>query len=242
MSYPDKKLLETMTGCAVKVFNEIDSTNDTAKAEAKCGAPDRSVYIARIQSGAHGRGEHTFFSYDGGIYFSLLTRESRNLLPCELITSAAAVGIHRALSSFGFETKIKWINDLYYKDKKVCGVLAVSSGDGIITGVGINAKNTVFPADIAEKAGTLGYEGLLDIMAAKVIRELCFSLSEKPNRIIEYCRKYSFTLGKHVTYRINGKEYSGVASSIGEDGSLSVSLDEGGTDVLRSGEVTFKNN
>ena len=93
MIYPNKKYIEKLTGCNIIALKETPSTNDLAKKAAQNGAPDGTTYIAKIQTGGHGRGDKHFFCYDGGVYLSVIIRNS--LLPAELITSAAAAAVPR---------------------------------------------------------------------------------------------------------------------------------------------------
>ena len=47
-----------------------------------------------------------------------------------LITTAAAVAVYRAVAQLcGIQLDIKWVNDLFYKGKKVCGILTEAVTD-----------------------------------------------------------------------------------------------------------------
>ena len=62
----------------------------------------------------------------------------------------------RALT--GIQTQIKWVNDLYYNEKKICGILteAVSAGEHthVIVGIGINLDTADFPEELSGIAGS----------------------------------------------------------------------------------------
>ena len=82
------------------VFAEVDSTNEEAKRQAQCGAPDGSVFIAERQTGGKGRlGVHGSLPEGTGIWFSILLRPS--LLPTEIsnITLLAGIAVCRAVRS-----------------------------------------------------------------------------------------------------------------------------------------------
>ena len=81
----------------------------------------------------------------------------------------------------------------------------------------------------------------LNILAAEIIARLRLAVNEPVKSIIEYCSKYSYTLGKEVTYIKNGKSFIGTAEKLLPDGSLSVELNNGSTDILSSGEISVKN-
>ena len=240
MSYPDKAYIEKLIGATVIPLETTESTNDLAKKAALEGAPDGTTYIAKVQTGGHGRGEHTFFCYDGGLYLSIVIRNAS--LPAELITSAAAAAVCRAVRAAACApVTIKWVNDLYLGDKKVCGILALRTGDAFVVGIGINVKEVTFPDDLRQTAAALCSDIDLNILAAEIIARLRLAVNEPVKSIIEYCSKYSYTLGKEVTYIKNGKSFIGTAEKLLPDGSLSVELNNGSTDILSSGEISVKN-
>lgn len=239
MSYPDKAYIEKLTGATVIPLETTESTNDLAKKAALEGASDGTVYIAKVQTGGHGRGEHTVFCYDGGLYLSIVIRDAS--LPAELITSAAAAAVCRAVRAAACApVLIKWVNDLYLGDKKVCGILALRTGDAYIVGIGINVKEVSFPDDLRQTAAALCSDIDLNILAAEIIVGLRLAVNEPVKSIIEYCSKYSYTLEKEVTYIKNGKNFIGTAEKLLPDGTLSVKLNNGSTDVLSSGEISVK--
>ena len=240
MSYPDKAYIEKLIGATVIPLETTESTNDLAKKAALEGAPDGTTYIAKVQTGGHGRGEHTFFCYDGGLYLSIVI--SNASLPAELNTSAAAAEVCRAVRAAACApVTIKWVNDLYLGDKKVCGILALRTGDAYVVGIGINVKEVTFPDDLRQTAAALCSDIDLNILAAEIIARLRLAVNEPVKSIIEYCSKYSYTLGKEVTYIKNGKSFIGTAEKLLPDGSLSVELNNGSTDILSSGEISVKN-
>ena len=239
MNYPDKAYIEKLTGATVIPLETTESTNDLAKKAALEGAPDGTVYIAKVQTGGHGRGEHTFFCYDGGLYLSIVIRDAS--LPAELITSAAAAAVCRAVRAAACApVTIKWVNDLYLGDKKICGILALRTGDAYVVGIGINVKEVIFPDDLRQTAAALCSDIDLNILAAEIIVGLRLAVNEPIKSIIEYCSKYSYTLGKEVTYVKNGKSFIGTAEKLLPDGTLSVRLAGGGVDILSSGEISVK--
>ena len=136
---------------------------------------------------------------------------------------------------------IKWVNDLYLGDKKVCGILALRTGDAYVVGIGINVKEVSFPDDLRQTAAALCSDIDLNILAAEIIVGLRLAVNEPAKSITDYCSEYSYTLGKEVTYEKNGKSFTGTAEKLLPDGSLFVRFACGGVDVLSSGEISVKN-
>ena len=55
------------------------------------------------------------------------------------MSEAVSLAIVDALEQYVGDIKIKWPNDIYYKDSKLCGILIEHSlGDG---GIGVAAKH-----------------------------------------------------------------------------------------------------
>lgn len=239
MSYPDIRLIGSKTGCKVYYYEETRSTNDLAKAAAESGAPDGTLFIAKNQTSGHGRSGKSFFCYDGGLYISLIIRGAS--LPAELITSASAAAVSRAIrAASGVQTEIKWVNDLYVNDKKVCGILALHAGGAYVVGIGINVREVSFPDDLRRTAAALGSGIDLDILVSKIVIQLRRAVCESADTVVDYCRKHSYTLGKRVAYIKNDIAYNGLAGSLNPDGSLTVIFDDGSKEILTSGEISVK--
>lgn len=239
--FPDKVKLQKSTGFPVEVFDEIPSTNDYAKELIKSGESSLRIVVAKNQTGGHGRGDKRFFCYDGGIYMSIIIPKERVLIHANILTSAVAAAVCRALRGTAcVPAEIKWVNDIYLHGKKICGILAIDAGDAYIVGIGVNAKPAKFPDEIRVTAAALDYEGDLNLLAAQIIKNLFSALTEAPERIINYCREHSFTLGKSVEYLQNGILHFGIAEILFPDGTLGVRKSNGTLDILSSGEVSVK--
>ena len=130
-----------------RVFDCVDSTNTVLAALARSGAPEFTAVIAGAQIAGRGRGEHRFFSPAGcGVYFSLLLRPRfPAVTAAKLITPACAVAAARAIErASGEAAGIKWVNDVFLRGRKVCGILTEAAPDAagglawVIPGIGIN--------------------------------------------------------------------------------------------------------
>lgn len=126
-------------------FEKVDtitSTNDYLVDELSKGAITKDkILIAREQTKGHGTKGTSFISKkDLGIYFSFLHLYD-DIEELKFITQKAAVAVYKTFKQiFGIELSIKWINDLYYNDKKVCGILCknIVRDKACIIGIGID--------------------------------------------------------------------------------------------------------
>ena len=134
-------------GLALTALQSTDSTNTRIRVLAEDGAPEGTVVVAAAQTAGRGRSGKSFLSPAGtGLYMSILLRPALTMGDSLLITTAAAVAVSRAIERVaGCEAKIKWVNDVYVDEKKVCGILTEGALDlengGLryaILGIGIN--------------------------------------------------------------------------------------------------------
>ncbi|HAW50230.1 TPA: biotin--[acetyl-CoA-carboxylase] ligase [bacterium] len=128
-------------------FDIIGSTNDVARSLIAVGCNSGEVVISDVQTDGRGRKGDRWESPFGGLWFSVI------LFPYNLLVSKMSIfSIANALAiSKGIEEKtgliplIKFPNDLYINDKKLCGILIESSSslsyiNWVIVGVGINVN------------------------------------------------------------------------------------------------------
>ena len=109
---------------SVVVPEEVDSTNNVAKQLGTQGAPHGTVVVTERQTGGRGRLGRSFVSPPGGVYLSVLLRPELPLERLMHLTALAAVATRRAIDDCcGLTPDIKWMNDLLWQDKKLCGIL-----------------------------------------------------------------------------------------------------------------------
>ena len=116
----------------IDIYDELESTNQTAKKEAMMGEAGHGAFvIARSQTAGRGRRGREFYSpADTGLYMSVILKPQGTIHDSLLITTAAAVAVYRAVAQLcGIQLDIKWVNDLFYKGKKVCGILTEAVTD-----------------------------------------------------------------------------------------------------------------
>ncbi len=145
----------------LKVYQEIDSTNRAAKEAAVTGlAGHGGCVVAGKQTAGRGRRGRSFYSpEEAGLYLSVILKPRGSLKESLLLTAEAAVAVYKAvLRTTGISLGIKWVNDLYYNEKKVCGILTEAvtdfeSGDidFAVVGIGLNCMRQ--RADIRLRSG-----------------------------------------------------------------------------------------
>ena len=240
-------------GSELEIHSLLDSTNNRAKTLAAAGAPHGTAVIADAQTGGKGRLGRSFFSpEDAGVYMTVILRPDCPPEKANLLTSMAAVAAARAVEKVsGADVKIKWVNDLYLKGRKICGILT-EAGLGqdpgrlayAAVGIGINAGRMDFPPELREIATSVGNEtGAApdrNRLIAEVLNELeaLYGDLETASFLAE-SRRRSNVIGRTVTVIDGGKQYPARAVDIDGQGRLIVET-EGGRACLNCGEVSLK--
>ncbi len=134
----------------IKWYQTLDSTNSQAARELD-QATEGTVWIADFQSAGRGqRGNRWESKAAENLTFSILFRPVF-LSPAQQfkISQTVSLGVQRYLQGKGLDAKIKWPNDIYIGNKKICGMLIEHSisGDklaGSIVGIGLNLNQREF--------------------------------------------------------------------------------------------------
>lgn len=237
----------------VYVYDTLESSNRTAKLMAMDGAAHGTLVLAAHQSAGRGRLDRRFESPAGkGVYFSVLLRPQLSAAGAQTVTAAAAVAVYRAVRALcGLELGIKWVNDLYYQGKKVCGILTEASSDiesgrieWLVVGIGLNLTTSPedLPPQLAGTAGSLYPGGPAPVsraaLAGAIAREL-LALCPAFDCLDEY-RAHCFVPGHWVTVSTGAEAYPARALEIDGEGGLVIELPNGRRETLRCGEVSIR--
>ena len=224
------------------ILNETDSTNEYVKRNAADFA-DGDAVVAFCQTNGKGTSGRSFVSPVGGLYVSFVVK-GKHALPSSLVTPAAAVAVYKAVKRvFGVSLGIKWVNDLYKDEKKVCGILCENHNSYGIIGVGINVSppKNGFPPDLTI-AGTVLNTSVSDrkkVRLARLIRKYVFAyLNSDGEKTLGLYRKNSVVIGKKVEVTRGEERTEGTAAYITDEGYLAIDTAHGEKTVF-SGTLRF---
>ena len=238
----------------ITVLDTVDSTNTFAKALAAQGAPHGTVVLADCQTGGRGRLGRSFSSPRGlGLYLSVVLRFSAPPDRLMNLTCVAAEAVRRAiLQACGLDTQIKWINDLVFGKRKLCGILTelvtTPEGPAVICGIGVNCRQQPwdFPPEVADMATSVAQlTGQADrsALAAAILRQLRLAAADLPHNAapwMEAYRAHCVTLGKDVKLVRDGTERLAHVDGMDDQGALLVTLTDGTTETIFSGEASVR--
>lgn len=238
----------------VIIKQKTESTNTDAKLLAEQGNTD-SLVIALEQTSGKGRLDRKFFSpVNTGIYMSLLLRPNIEDKDVTFLTSLAAVAVAKAIEKrTSKKAYIKWVNDIYINDKKVCGILCGSSfcSNGklnyAIIGIGINLNTPKegFPNDIKDIATSI-FDN--NVVTAKertkliecIVDEILNGLNNGIKAHLKEYKERSYLNGKTVSFFKEGKNISATVKGIDDNCNLILETKNGETISLCAGEVSVK--
>ena len=231
----------------------LDSTNNRAKALAATGAPHGYLVIAESQSGGKGRMGRSFFSPEhSGVYITYILRPQMLAEKAVMITSLAAVAVARAIEALAdVDVKIKWVNDLYINDRKVCGILCEASMDfesgGLeyaVLGIGVNVAKMAFPPELKSIATSIENECGCAVSRSRLIAEISNQLDAlygdlETGAFMAESRARSNVIGRDVTVIRGNERFEAHALDIDDAGRLVIRT-ENGVSRVGSGEISLK--
>ncbi len=238
-------------GRRVNYFPSLPSTMETARSQARQGAPQGTVVIAGEQTAGKGRMKRAWLSPAGGVALSIILYPDMDYLPgLIMVASLAVVGSIREVT--GLSSQVKWPNDVLIGGKKVSGIL-IESGvrggtvDYAVIGIGINANlRAADLADVSLPATSLSDELGKNVSRPELIvrllveTERLYRLLKAGGRVYEQWRDSLVTLGKEVSVTSGDAVYHGIAESVARDGSLRLRREDGSLATISAGDVTLR--
>lgn len=228
--------MNTVPDSDILLYEETDSTNLRLKQSILQGSPVRAV-LAQRQTAGRGRLGRSFLSPEGGLYMSRACPLPENGFP---VTLRAAVAVRRAvLERCGMPLAIKWVNDLFYRGKKVCGILAEAIGNSAVIGIGLNLITPPGGFPGVPEAGALETDVPPQVLFADILCAMDRVLTE-PDRVIlaEYAQNMPL-IGHTITRTENGITKTALVKGLDEQGGLIIAYPDGTVQVLRTGEVSL---
>lgn len=137
-------------------LRETESTNRYLQELLSGDEPptDGTLVVSDFQSGGRGQPGNSWESEAGqNLTFSLLYTPAE--MPANRffrISQIAALSVKRTLDRYTTDITVKWPNDVYWRDRKICGMLIENLLEGrfvgrSIIGIGLNLNQTTFRSD-----------------------------------------------------------------------------------------------
>lgn len=228
-------------------FDTINSTS-TYLLDNAGRLPAFTAVCADFQTNGRGRTGRSWISDSGrNVLFSVLIKGN-----CakyfDKISLATAVAVKRVLDKLGIaNVTVKWPNDVFIGDCKVCGVLLESRdiATHLVVGVGLNVNQTEFDGTrykATSIANVLQHTVNVDKIRHQVICSVIAEfkrVAKGASNYLQTVRNNNYLLNKHVTAEVDEVTFSGIVVDVADDNSLVVRCDSGQTVFVTTGEVTL---
>lgn len=233
---------------------EVVSTNNSLRELIRGGAlPEGSVVVADFQTGGRGQIGNVWESEVGkNLTFSVVLYP--DCIPARsqfLISQITALSVKETLGHYVDDILIKWPNDIYWNDRKICGMLIENdlSGNNIycsVIGIGINLNQTVFRGDAPNPVSLTQITGevydrdkvlnrFLGIFYAYYLQ----LLQDKQAEIQEAYQLALYRKQGYYLYKDGNGEFEAVIYTIEPTGHLVLQLRDGSRRRYAFKEVTY---
>lgn len=191
-------------------LEEVDSTNDYVKRNMD-KLQNLSVVRCNYQTNGRGRNGHNWSSKSNeDLLMSILVKDFKKSQDLHKMTQIVACSVAGLLDRYGIKAKIKWPNDVYVDDLKICGILveAVYQPDlkGVVVGIGLNV-NSINGDYASMKMKTGQNYPIKSIMIAMLTYfKIYYNLYQQGSydKILEYANDIAYLKDKQVEYQDYG--------------------------------------
>lgn len=242
---------------ALEKVKETTSTNDyLANLCRESKAKEFYTVVAESQTKGKGQRGNTWESESGkNLTFSIVLYPTALEANKQFILSMlAALACHEALSNYTDGFSIKWPNDIYWKDKKIGGILIENELEGkyitqSIIGIGLNINQETFHSDAPNPVSLkqiIGADANLQEILMKVVHgiiggyrqlEAYFSITQLA--IGALYRKHLYRNKGLFPYRDAQGDFMAEHQEVEPDGHLVLKDEEGTLRRYAFKEVTF---
>lgn len=231
--------------CTIVYVDEADSTNNLLAKSASKFDHGTALAAHRQTAGRGQRGNYWESEPWKNLTFSILLKPLSIIASHQFeLSQNVAISIVKVLRSQldTDEVYIKWPNDIYYRDEKICGILIenVLSGNHIdrsIVGIGINVNQKEFVSDapnptsmyrIANK--TFELDSLLEYLVTQIVAD--FDEYESKLNSTQLAARYRFLLWRGEGYwpyrdNLSGEYFDGRIAAIAPTGHLTLATRSG---------------
>lgn len=233
----------------IEWFHEIDSTNRYLLDAARQGAAGGLVAVADTQTAGRGRLGRTWQAPVGGsLLVSVLLRPTTPVDSWPTMVGCAGLAAVDVLTvACDLPARLKWPNDVVVGDAKIAGILAESTGEAVVVGMGLNIDWPSVPDELDGIATAVSLSGGRVQPRVLVLLEWLRRLDhwlrvlergtegEHLLRIAQRAR--SATLGRRVRIELADEHFVGTAVALAGDGHLVVRTDDGAERTVTTGDV-----
>lgn len=249
-------IVKTPIGQPFVELSVTDSTNIYAMTHIQHNmATHGSVFFAHQQVAGKGQHGKTWVTEGGqNIILSAIIDPNPLILGQQFrLSVAVALACYDFFSRYaGDETRIKWPNDIYWRDRKAGGILVENQIRGqqwqwAVAGMGININQTAFDPTLINPVSLKQITGKT-FDPVQLAKELCTDLTQRVHQLfnhpfsvlLEEYNRYLFKRNEIVQFKRLNTRFTCTILGVNENGELLVK--DGPADRFVFGEVNWVNN
>ncbi len=229
-------------GKKIEYYPRTDSTNiDAWELINSEEIINGTVVVTDNQLQGKGRNGHSWFMGPGkGIAISVVLIDKIKKHKALLIPIVTGIGIIKTLEFFGIKASLKWPNDIFVKNKKLCGILCESKLsknliEQLVIGIGLNVNEIEddFPNELKSSATSCkiitGKSVQREILIAKILDyiELQLKMIKDDTRtIINTWESYCNHINKPISFYYNKKKLDGIFIGLDASGQAIIKIDK----------------
>jgi BirA family biotin operon repressor/biotin-[acetyl-CoA-carboxylase] ligase len=235
-------------------LSSVGSTNEEMRNRIKEGEaiPGMVIFTTEQHAGRGQRGKNWVSEKGASIAYSVLLKpEFLTVSQQFLLSETIALAVHDFLAAQvgSDELRIKWPNDIYWKDRKLAGILieSVLSSSGqwqwAIIGIGINVNQAQFakhlpnPVSIRQITGQqFNCEELAHTLSQQLTHRLQQLAQNEAESLHDRYNQCLYKKGKTASFRKEGKTFNAMVTEVNSGGELIL---EGQPDPIPFGEVEW---
>jgi len=203
------------------------------------------LIIAETQTHGRGRKGNAWHSSKGGLYFNLVINHLSTQKAFTLFIGYCILKTLNTLTKTDL-FRIKWPNDIYLLDKKVCGLICSQFTQQNRTSIGIGI-NVGTPFMVSESYNNISNllnirienQIYLDNIVSSIMENLeTFEQTGLP-LFYDYYHQHDFLKDKHITIDIGNQTHTGLYQGINPDGALLLKTNDDSIMTIYAGSVTL---
>lgn len=229
----------------IQWLEEVDSTNNEAVRRLG-NAANLTVLAAVHQTAGRGQRGNSWLTHSGeNLTFSMILKfGNENLWQLKardqfVVSVAVTLGISDYLEAEGIECRIKWPNDIYVRNKKICGILIENRLNGedlsdSVVGIGLNVNQKDFPPQLLNPVSMSlltgkDYDNRLELskLCGKLLKRLS-QIESKSSLFNEYvCKLYRLGVFNEYVRCSSGELMKAKIVGVSESGLLRLETEKG---------------
>ena len=200
-----------------------------------------TIIITDNQFQGKGRNGHSWFMGPGkGIAISIILIDKIDKHKALLIPIVIGIGLIKTLKSFGIKDSLKWPNDIFFKEKKLGGILcesklAKNSVDQLVIGIGLNVNEIKddFPKELKSSATSCKIITEKSLQREIIIAKMLYHIESQlkmikddTRTIINIWESYCNHINKPISFYFNKKKLDGVFIGLDASGQAIIKIDK----------------